>query len=226
MKHALLFLLAAGLLIAPSFARAAASAPKQAEAESELAKLPEAERKVHEDLIAFRVAIEKAFNRMGNSGKAEDMAPLLEMVHPDCLLTAMNGEHVRGKSGIMDYFHRHMTAEGHYVARLQHQFEADYLSILLSPDIAINSGTSGGHYVFTDGNEFKVNTRWTATMVRHDGRWTVAAFQFGPSIFDNPVVDAMKGWIYKGAAIAGVVGLVVGLLVGRFTRRRGAASKS
>ena len=59
-------------------------------------------------------------------------------------------------------------------------------------------------------------------MARKDGAWTVIAFQFGPSIFDNPVVDALKGWIYKGVGIAGVAGLLAGLLIGR--RRRTEAS--
>jgi hypothetical protein len=63
-------------------------------------------------------------------------------------------------------------------------------------------------------------------MVRQNGAWTVVAFQFGPSIFDNPVVDALKGWIYKGAGIAVVLGLVAGLLIGRRSRRPEATAKA
>jgi ketosteroid isomerase-like protein len=225
MKCAFSLVLAVGLSAGISFAETPESASVAPPITPELAALPAADRKVHEELIAFRIAIQDAFNKMGASGKAQDMAPLLELVHPDCLLTAMNGQSVRGKSGIMDYFHRHMVAEGHAVARLQHEFTADHLSILLSPDIAINRGTSRGTYAFTDGTEFEVMTRWTATMARDNGRWTVASFQFGPSIFDNPVLDAVKGWIYKGAAIAGVAGLLIGLLIGRWTRRSGADTK-
>src|SRR5882757_4417061 len=141
MKYALSLMLAAGLLAGRSFAQTPAPAPAVPQVSAELAALPPAERKVHEELITFRIAIQDAFNKMGNSGKAQDMEPLLEMVHPDCLLTAMNGASVRGKTGIMDYFNHNMVAEGHPIARIQHEFAADHLSILLSPDIAINRGT-------------------------------------------------------------------------------------
>ncbi|MEP6732306.1 MAG: nuclear transport factor 2 family protein [bacterium] len=184
-----------------------------------LAALPAEERATHQELIALRIGMQNAFNKMGASGKAEDMQALLEYVHPDMILTAMNGQSVRGKEGLMDYFNRMMVKEGHTVASLHHDFSADHLSILLRPDVATNRGTSRGSYVFTDGSQFTIDTRWTATMVKDQGRWKLAAFQFGPSIFENPVVDAYKAWIYKAAAIAGVVALLLGVFIGRWTRR-------
>lgn len=225
MKYAVLLMLSASLLAANVSAQTPSTPPQTQTPPdaSSLAAVPAAERKAHEELIAFRAAIQAAFNKMGESGKAEDMAPLLDLVHPECLLTAMNGETVRGKKGIMDYFNRHMVAEGHSIARIQDEFAADELSIFLSPDIAINRGISTGTYKFTNGSEIVVKCRWTATLTRYNGNWTVAAFQFGPSIFDNPVVDALKGWIYKGAGIAGVAALLVGWLIGRKSRRSGVA---
>ena len=214
MKYSALLVLMASLLAA----EADAQSPSSSTPVAVLAALPPAERQAHEELIALRVASQAAFNKVGASGKVEDMEALLKFVHPDCLLTAMNGQSARGKQGILEYFNRHMINKDHSIAKVQHEFEADHLSILLSPDIAINRGTAMGTYSFTDGAEFVVNCRWTATMARKDGAWTVIAFQFGPSIFDNPVVDALKGWIYKGVGIAGVAGLLIGLLIGR--RRR------
>jgi ketosteroid isomerase-like protein len=184
-----------------------------------LAALPAEERAAHQELIALRIAMQAAFNKMGASGKREDMEALLPFVHPDVILTAMNGESVRGKDGLMDYFTRMMVREGHSVARIHHDFAADHLSILLRPDVAINRGTSRGTYVFTDGSELTADTRWTATMVKNEGKWTMAAFQFGPSIFDNPVTDAYRAWIYKSAGIAGVVALLLGIFIGTRLRR-------
>jgi ketosteroid isomerase-like protein len=191
-----------------------------------LAALPPEERAIHQELIAFRIGIQEAFNRMGASAKPDDMAALLEFAHPDVILTAMTGESVRGKAEVMAYFRREMVDEGHSLTSMHSVFEADHLSILLRPDLATNRGTAHGTFVFTDGTVLPVDTRWTATMVKHDGRWTIAAFQFAPSVFDNPVTNAYRAWIYKAAVIAGVAGMVLGLVIGLLLTRRKARTSA
>lgn len=177
------------------------------------------ERAAHEELIAFRVGVQDAFNKMGESGKPEDMVALLEYADPDILFTPMTGESFRGKPALLEYFKREFINEGHSLKRMHSEFAADHLSILVRPDVAINRGTGRGTFVFTDNSELTVDTRWTATLAKRDGRWKLAAFHFSPSIFDNPVVDAYRKWIYKAAIIAGLTALLVGVLIGRWTRR-------
>jgi ketosteroid isomerase-like protein len=188
-----------------------------------LAALPPAERAIHQELIAFRIGIQAAFNKMGESGKPEDMAALLEFAHPDAIFTAMTGESVRGNAELIEYFKRDFTTPDHALKRMQSRFEADHLSILLRPDVATNRGTVHSTFDFTDGSKLAVDSRWTATMVKQDGRWKVAAFQFAPSIFDTPVTNAYRAWIYKAAAIAGVIALALGIFVGRRMRKARAA---
>lgn len=192
--------------------------PTASPANDTLAALPPEERAIHQELIAFRIGIQEAFNKMGASGKPEDMAALLEYAHPDVIFTAMTGESVRGKAELIEYFKRDFLTPDHSLARMQSAFEADHLSILLRPDVATNRGKAHSSFDFTDGSKLTVDSRWTATMVKHEGRWKVAAFQFAPSVFDNPVTNAYRRWIYKAAAIAGVVALALGLFVGRRMR--------
>lgn len=184
-----------------------------------LAALSPDERAAHQELIAFRVGVQNAFNKMGESGKPEDMAALLEYADPDILFTPMTGESFRGTAALLEYFKREFISEGHSLKRMHSEFAADHLSILVKPDVAINRGTGHGTFTFADNSELAVDTRWTATLVKHDGRWKLAAFQFAPSIFDNPVVSAYRNWIYKAAIIAGLAALVVGVLIGRWIRR-------
>jgi NhaP-type Na+/H+ or K+/H+ antiporter len=66
---------------------------------------------------------------------------------------------------------------------------------------------------------FEVDTNWTSTLVKDGDRWSIASFQFAPSIFDNPVLDKAVRSLYWGVGISGIVGLLLGFLFGRFTAR-------
>lgn len=106
------------------------------------------------------------------------------------------------------------------VASVQHTFNVAALSTLYGDDTAVAYGDSVGTYELTDGRTLVADTYWTATMVKENDRWLLASFQFAPSIFDNPVVGAAIGMVYKTAAIAGVIGLIVGFLLARLLGRR------
>jgi len=178
---------------------------------------------VHDELRALKDGAEEAFNLIGRSGKDGDIKPILEFVHDDFVLVAMNGDISVGKQGIRDYFRDKMAGPEATVASVHHTFNAAALSTLYGDDTAVAYGDSPGTYELTDGRTLVADTHWTATMVKENDRWLLASFQFAPSIFDNPVVDAAIGMVYKAAAIAGIIGLVVGFLLARLLgRRRGA----
>lgn len=203
--------------LASSTAQDSKSVPRQGN--DSLAALPADEQASHRELIAFRVGIQNAFNKVGDSGTLEDMTALLEYADPDILFTDMTGESLRGRAALLEYFKREFLNEGHSLKRMHGEFTADHLSLLVRPDVAANRGTGRGTFAFTDGAELTVDTRWTATIVKQHGAWKLAAFHFSPPLFDNPVVDGYRKWIYKAAAIAGAAALVIGVFVGRATRR-------
>ena len=71
--------------------------------------------------------------------------------------------------------------------------------------------------------EFQVQTRWTASLVRENGRWLITAFHSSANAFDNPILDkarqlAMLQWGGIGTAAGALIGVLVGRAVGR--RRR------
>lgn len=193
------------------------AAPRQGN--DSIAALPPDQAAAHRELIAFRVGIQDAFNKAGAPGSLADMNALLEYADPDILFTDMTGESLRGRAALLDYFKREFIDEGHSLQRMHSEFTADFLSILVPTDVALNQGKGHGRFTFVDGKELTVDTRWTATLVKRSGAWKLAAFHFSPPMFDNPVVNAYRKWIYKAAAIAGVVALLIGVLVGRATRR-------
>jgi ketosteroid isomerase-like protein len=178
---------------------------------------------IHNEFRALKNGAEEAFNVIGSSGKDGDIEPLLQYVHDDIVLVAMNGEVSVGKQGIRDYFMDKMAGPEPTVTSVHHTFNVAALTKLYGDDTGVAYGDSIGTYGLTNGVSFTVDTYWTATMVKEGGKWLLASFQFAPSIFENPFVDEAVGMVYWVAAIAGIIGLFVGFLLARVFRRKGTA---
>jgi hypothetical protein len=89
----------------------------------------------------------------------------------------------------------------------------DELTILYGDDTGIAFGSSKDHYVLADGGEFDLSTRWSATMVKHEGKWKVASLQVASGWFDGPVVQATTKMMYWVGGVAAGVGFILGLVV-------------
>lgn len=181
---------------------------------------PSGDEAVHEALRELKQQAEDAFNALGQSGDRADLDRLLDLVHEDVVLAAMNGRFAVGKSGIVEYFDATMTGPDRTVQSVHHTFEVATLTTLYGSDTGVAHGTSHGTYELTSGLSFEVDTNWTATMVNEGGRWLLASFQFAPSIFDNPLLDRAVNSLYWGIGIAGLVGLAIGFLIGRLMAKQ------
>jgi ketosteroid isomerase-like protein len=180
----------------------------------EHSKVPQgapADEATHQALRAMRDAVVNTLNK-------GDMESLIPHLHRNIVFTAMNGEVCRGRDALRTYFNRMMNDLGHIVDSLSINPTLDRLTDIYSGTIGVAYGSSLDRYQLTNGQEFDVNARWTATMVKENGDWQIASFQSAANIFDNPLLNKAKSALYWGAGVAGVVGLVLGVLVGRRTQ--------
>lgn len=181
---------------------------------------PRQDDAVHDELRALKSGIEKAFNQVGSSRKREDLEAVLDYVTDRVVLTAMNGQCVVGKQGLIDYFERTMVGSASTVAFVHHEFNPEALSLLYGGDTAVSYGSSLGKYQLTSGLDFDVDVRWTCTMVKEGERWLIASFQFAPSIFDNPLLERSVRTMYWVVGGAALLGLLVGFFLFRTVGRR------
>lgn len=182
------------------------------------------EAAAHEALRALKQGAETAFNKLGETGDEKYLETLLEFVHDDVVLSAMNGVQAVGKQGLIDYYKKSMTGPDRTVQTVYHTFEVAALTKLHGDDTGVAYGTSVGTYELTDGLSFTANTKWTATMVKEDGKWLLASFQFAPSIFENPLLEKATEALYLGVIAAGLIGMLLGYLLCRlFGKRRQSA---
>jgi uncharacterized protein (TIGR02246 family) len=195
MKYALSLLLTAGLFASSAFAQTASDA-------------------THDELRALNVAITKAMNE-------NDVDGILAFAHSNVVFTTMNGDVARGHQALRDYYAKMMTGPDKVVEKVTVNFLADDLTILYQSDtMGVCYGKTQDNYVLTDGTKLDLSARWTATFVKENGKWLVAAFHYSANIFNNPVLDRLKK-LFPALAIGGlVVGLVLGVLLGRKSVKR------
>jgi uncharacterized protein (TIGR02246 family) len=154
---------------------------------------------------------------------ANDIDAIVANVTDDVVFTTMNGDVARGPAAIRKYFETMMKGDNPRVRKVTASFEAEDLSNLYGPDFAVAFGSSKDQYELAGGENFEVAARWSATMVRRDGRWRIANFHYSTNMFDNPILRAQRKYLLGAAAAAGIVLAIVGFWAGRRTARRAMA---
>ena len=90
----------------------------------------------------------------------------------------------------------------------------DQLATLLGDDVAVSSGRSVAQYTVM-GTEYEFENRWTATLVKENGKWLLVGYHVSLNAFDNPIIDIAKRGLYWAGGIGLLVGLLGGFVVGR-----------
>lgn len=167
---------------------------------------------VHDALRALKATMSKALNE-------RDIDTIVANVTPDVVFTTMNGDVCRGPAEIRAYFDKMLNAPGHVVKDVKVSFEADALTTLYGGDTGVAYGSSSDHYELVGGQAFDIKGRWSCTMVRDGDRWLIASFHYSANVFDNPIMAKARSLGYAIAAGLGAVGLILGFLAGRRSRK-------
>ena len=175
---------------------------------------PLAEDPIHNELRALRDEFLDAF-------KKKDIDKMLSFLTNDAVLTVQNAETLRGHDAVRAFHERMSGGESPQVELLQTDFEVDDLSIIHGGDTAIAFGSMDDHFKLKTGMAFDLHSRWTATLVKKDDRWLLAAMQVSTNMFENGVSRLQTKWAAtKAGGVALTLGLLVGVLGGVWWKRR------
>jgi len=167
----------------------------------------------HEELRELRKHLTDAINR-------NDLDALLQYLDDDVVVTWQNAEVSRKPAGVRAYYERMMHGPNRIVESIQIDPTVDELTHLYG-DSGIAFGSSHDHFKLTDGMDFEVDTRWSAAVVKKNGKWLIASFHASTNMFDNPILRiAIRKVAVWTALIAGVSGLLVGFLGGWVLKRK------
>lgn len=172
----------------------------------------------HDELREVKKAMTDAFNK-------KDLDALLTHVHPDAVVTWQNGEVSRGPAGVRKYYERMLVGDKSVLVSVTAAPEVTDLALLIGTPAttAVAYGKLKDHYKLRDGTEIDMDSLFSATLVKQDGRWLIVSFHGSTNVFDNSVlrVAVVKTMWWTGG-IAAAVALLVGLIAGRllFGRKR------
>jgi len=167
-------------------------------------KVNAAEDPAHNELRALRSEVIEAITK-------GDFEAVIRHVHTNIVVTWQNNEVCRGHEGLRDFFNRmgKTTFKGYKIPPTP-----DGLTILYGGDTGVSFGNVVAQYNLV-GKEYELKSRWTATLVKENGRWLLASYHISMNVLNNPLLDAAKKGLYVAAGVALVVGLIVGLLLRR-----------
>ena len=167
-------------------------------------KSPADEEAIHNELRALRKTLTAAV-------AAGDVEQQLPHLHKNVVATWQNNEVVRGRDRLREFLGKTDSGEERVFQGYKEPPTADELTILYGGDTGIAFGSSVPHYKIL-GMEFDLENRWTATLVKEDGRWLIASYHVSANVLDNPVLSIAKKAAYWSGGIALVVGVVLGMV--------------
>jgi ketosteroid isomerase-like protein len=166
----------------------------------------------HDELRALRKALTQAVLKGDIEG---------QIAHADenIVTTWPNNRVVRGHDGLRKLVKEMNTGDKKVFQGYIVPPTADELTILHGGDTGIVFGKSVPHYKYL-GMEFELENRWTATLIKKDGKWKIAAYHASANIMDNPVLAAAKNGVYWAGGISLLIGLVLGGFGGSMLKKK------
>lgn len=129
------------------------------------------------------------------------------------VLTTVDQTTITSKEQLKEYWTKIFDSPDSIVAEMKSEPEADVLSQFIDENNAFCYGFSKDTYKMKKGFTTVINSRWTATVVKENGKWLITTAHAGVNFFDNPVITRKAKFDHKLIAVGFVGGLLLGMLV-------------
>jgi ketosteroid isomerase-like protein len=195
------FLLGLGCLLAFS---AAAARAQDATTEDTPTPASVDTKAIDAELDKFRDDLFHAFNT------GDYPAMLEKYCHKDIIATWQDGTTSEGHEGVIAEFDKLKQ----FIDKMTVDATTDKRLILNDGNLVISSGEMKDNYLLGRGPTVNLNSRWSATLIKDNGRWLLVSFSASTNAFDNEVISLyLTSQKYVASLIAGAIGLVMGMLL-------------
>ncbi len=155
-------------------------------------------------------------DRLVDAINKSDFDQMAACLAPNVVITYQNAEVARGRDGVKAFQLKMTAGPDKIIESLHAAVKTDDLTLLPGGTTALATGSSAETYKMTHGPDLTLDARWTATVVRADGQWLVAALHCSTDLFKSPLTAATK----KAGVTASTASLLIGLVAGWFLGRK------
>ena len=143
---------------------------------------------------------------------AQSIDRMVANMADDVTVIWLNAEVSRGKDEVRAYYGRMV---GHDKAILSKYLTKATLGAPAKfyGDVAIADGSTADEFYPIARGVFRLDSRWSTTVVKDGGEWKIASLHLSSNVFNNPLLDEIKLDIVKAAVVGALGGLAVGLLL-------------
>ena len=160
-----------------------------------------------------------------------DVDGMLRYLHPQVVIIFPDGEILRGREALANYYNQMLKVPGHIVQ--SYSSDPIVTERAVHGDTVVSFGKMNDNYVLTDGTKFGLDSRFTVTCLRlpdgpaETGGWMIRSFHSSTDAFDNAVLGiAIRKVTWWAGVIGIVVGMAIGAILGLLVRKKRAAAKA
>ncbi|HTE15425.1 MAG TPA: nuclear transport factor 2 family protein [Burkholderiales bacterium] len=134
----------------------------------------------------------------------------------------LNAEASRGHADIKAYYQR-MVGTGDAILKKYNTKAKVAVPARFLGDIAVADGTMEDEFFPIRRGPFKLNSNWSVTCVKQDGKWKIAHLHLSTNVFNNELLDEVKQMVWYAAGGGLLAGLALMFGIGRLTRGKSTA---
>lgn len=134
----------------------------------------------------------------------------------------LNAEASRGHAEIKAYYRRMVGGADSTEAILKKYTTTAKVSgpARFFGDVAVADGTMIDEFLPIRRDAFKLDSNWSVTCVKREGRWKVVHLHLSANVFNNNLLDEVKQMVWYAAGGGLLAGLMLMFALGRLTRSR------
>ncbi len=180
------------------------------------AEMVDAHAEDRKQLLQIFSEIEKGINE-------QNIDRMVAQMDENATVIWLNAEASRGHADIKAYYRR-MVGTGDAILKKYTTNAKVAAPARFFGDVAVADGTMVDEFFPIRRDAFKLDSNWSVTCVKRDGKWKVVHLHLSANVFNNNLLDEVKQMVWYGAAGGLLAGLVLMFLIGRLTRGKKSAA--